>query len=376
MQLYLKFTLETNEFLSPPASPVTIVPTTPLPRLSTLRLIGSVNPDFAIDKIIWAAPGGISIMKSEAKPNTGTVAKLPQVQKSDNGAYVCMVRPWDSNNTIFPFNVDVTVDGEWLFFSSIDCWNGLQFQTFQLQRYLFKHPVSTILQSIYFYKSFSKVYCGSALAFILLRTLCSSHLCILHPPPHPTSCFLASLLSTVNSVASFTNLTHGEWLCNRAVWNSCVSSLLIRRSRMPGQLSTSEHNPYCCRNFSFQFTLSYYSVLSLCLQLTLHPASFSSDFPVELLACTVLLFLHFCFFVLCLSDFFFLTLWFLSCFLIVCRSFNLHCHSGTDILYSNLSWGPGGLCSAILAPSRLQEAEKYDADVPLWQVEGFHMGGS
>lgn len=123
-------------------------------------------------------------------------------------------------------------------------------------------------------------------------------------PPHPTSCFLASLLSTVNSVASFANRTHGEWLCNRAVWNSCVSSLLIRQSRMPGQLSTSEHNPHCCRNFSFQFTLSYYSVLSLCLQLTLHPASFSSEFPVELLTCTVLHFLHFCFFVLCLSDFF------------------------------------------------------------------------
>lgn len=247
-----------------------------------------------------------------------------------------------------------------------------------------RHSSCSVIYSSILYPQFFKVFTFinhfqkstvDLHTFILLRTLCSSHLCILHPPP-PTSCFLASLLSTVNSVASFTNLTHGEWLCNRAVWNSCVSSLLIRRSRMPGQLSTSEHNPYCCRNFSFQFTLSYYSVLSLCLQLTLHPASFSSDFPVELLACTVLLFLHFCFFVLCLSDFFFLTLWFLSCFLIVCRSFNLHCHSGTDILYSNLSWGPGGLCSAILAPSRLQEAEKYDADVPLWQVEGFHMGGS
>lgn len=73
---------------------------------------------------MWAAPRGISIMKSEEKPNTGTVAKLPQVQKSDNGTYVCIVRPRDSNNTIFSFNVDVTVDGEWLFFSSIACWNG------------------------------------------------------------------------------------------------------------------------------------------------------------------------------------------------------------------------------------------------------------
>lgn len=52
-------------------------------------------------------------MKSEKKPNTGTVAKLPQLQTSDNGAYVCMVHPWgNSSNNLFAFNVDVTVDGE------------------------------------------------------------------------------------------------------------------------------------------------------------------------------------------------------------------------------------------------------------------------
>lgn len=52
-------------------------------------------------------------MKSEMKPDTGTVAKVPQIQKNDSGAYVCMVRPWStSRNIVFPFNVEVTVDGE------------------------------------------------------------------------------------------------------------------------------------------------------------------------------------------------------------------------------------------------------------------------
>ncbi|XP_045899644.1 g6f-like isoform X2 [Micropterus dolomieu] len=91
---------------------VTVVPAAPIPQYSTLRLIASVNPDFAITKITWVAPGGLS-MKSEKKLNTGTVAKLPQIQTSDNGAYVCMVHPWgNSSNSLFAFNVDVTVDAD------------------------------------------------------------------------------------------------------------------------------------------------------------------------------------------------------------------------------------------------------------------------
>ncbi|KAF3692103.1 hypothetical protein EXN66_Car007779 [Channa argus] len=89
---------------------VTIVPAAPIPQLSTLRFIASVNPDFAITKITWKAPGGIS-MKSEKMPNTGTVAKLPRVRNRDNGVYVCTVHPWaNSSTSFFTFNVKVTVD--------------------------------------------------------------------------------------------------------------------------------------------------------------------------------------------------------------------------------------------------------------------------
>lgn len=112
---YLKrniFTSSSSYFLCPPSTTVTVVPAAPIPQYSTLRLIASVNPDFAITKITWVAPGGLS-MKSEKKLNTGTVAKLPQIQTNDNGAYVCMVHPWgNSSNSLFAFNVDVTVDGE------------------------------------------------------------------------------------------------------------------------------------------------------------------------------------------------------------------------------------------------------------------------
>ncbi|XP_076593329.1 g6f-like [Chaetodon auriga] len=89
---------------------VTVVPAAPILQHSTLRLIASVSPDFAITKITWAAPDGISI-KSERKTKVGTVAKLPQVQTGDNGAYVCMVHPrGNSSSKLFAFNVDVTVD--------------------------------------------------------------------------------------------------------------------------------------------------------------------------------------------------------------------------------------------------------------------------
>ncbi|XP_051262044.1 g6f-like isoform X1 [Dicentrarchus labrax] len=91
---------------------VTVVPPAPILQHSTLRLIASVTPDFAATKITWAAPGGIS-MKSEKKPKTGTVAKLPQVQIVDSGAYICMVHPQgNSSSTLFAFNVDVTIDDD------------------------------------------------------------------------------------------------------------------------------------------------------------------------------------------------------------------------------------------------------------------------
>lgn len=52
-------------------------------------------------------------MKSVKIKNTGSVAKVPQVQSSDDGAYVCTVRLWgNSSHTPFAFHVNVIVDGE------------------------------------------------------------------------------------------------------------------------------------------------------------------------------------------------------------------------------------------------------------------------
>ncbi|XP_070691084.1 g6f-like [Pempheris klunzingeri] len=91
---------------------VTVYPPAPIPQQSTLRLIARVNPDFAITKITWASPDGQS-MKTEKNANKGTVAKLPLVQSSDSGAYVCMVRPTgNSSKALFAFNVNMTVDAD------------------------------------------------------------------------------------------------------------------------------------------------------------------------------------------------------------------------------------------------------------------------
>ncbi|XP_026173276.1 g6f-like isoform X2 [Mastacembelus armatus] len=89
---------------------VTVTPAPPIPQLSTLQLIASVNPVFASNTITWAGPGGI-FMRSEKTPNTGTVAKLPQLQYSDGGVYICTVHPLgNSSRSFFTFNVDVTLD--------------------------------------------------------------------------------------------------------------------------------------------------------------------------------------------------------------------------------------------------------------------------
>ncbi|XP_063734389.1 g6f-like isoform X2 [Eleginops maclovinus] len=88
---------------------VTVVPPAPVPRRSTLRLTAHVFPDYAVTQITWAAPSG-TIMKSERKPKTSVLAKLPQMEDSDSGAYVCTVYPWgNSSNSFLAFNVNVTL---------------------------------------------------------------------------------------------------------------------------------------------------------------------------------------------------------------------------------------------------------------------------
>ncbi|CAJ1062577.1 uncharacterized protein LOC109995383 isoform X1 [Xyrichtys novacula] len=97
---------------------VTVEPAMPIPQQGTLRLKASVNPDFAITQITWVAPGGLP-MKSESS-NKGTMTKVPMVQSSDKGGYVCMVHPLgNSSSPLLPFKVDVTVADEVVSFNSI-----------------------------------------------------------------------------------------------------------------------------------------------------------------------------------------------------------------------------------------------------------------
>lgn len=96
----------------PLLSPVTVLPTGPIPQGSTLQLVASVHPDFAASKIHWVKPAAV-FMRSETVPKAGTVAKMPQVQLSDKGPYICMVHPsGNSSSGLFAFNIDVSVDGE------------------------------------------------------------------------------------------------------------------------------------------------------------------------------------------------------------------------------------------------------------------------
>ncbi|KAM6910070.1 g6f-like [Xenentodon cancila] len=90
---------------------VYIYPSAPIPQHSTLRLIAKISPDMAITKFTWTAPGDIP-MRSEKMPNTGTVAKLPQIQNADGGTYVCTVYTLSNSTKVLTANVDVTVDAD------------------------------------------------------------------------------------------------------------------------------------------------------------------------------------------------------------------------------------------------------------------------
>ncbi|XP_029359919.1 g6f-like isoform X1 [Echeneis naucrates] len=88
---------------------VSVIPTPPIPQYSILQLIASVNPSIGVSKIIWVTPAGTH-MKSEKILKTGTVAKLPMIQITDSGAYVCIVHPGgNSTRKFFAFNVNVSV---------------------------------------------------------------------------------------------------------------------------------------------------------------------------------------------------------------------------------------------------------------------------
>ncbi|XP_053287883.1 g6f-like isoform X2 [Pleuronectes platessa] len=91
---------------------VTVLPSPIIPVHSTLRMNARVTPEMAVDKITWTSPDGITI-KSEKTTNKETEAKLPLVQYTDNGVYVCTVHPWGkSSSPIFPFSVNVTITAD------------------------------------------------------------------------------------------------------------------------------------------------------------------------------------------------------------------------------------------------------------------------
>lgn len=98
-------------FLPPTSSPVSIFPSATLPQYSTLRLMAEVSPAYAVSEVTWLSPGGTPLRL--ARRSWGVVAKLPQILPTDQGVYICQVYPrGNSSNPMFPFTVDLRVDGE------------------------------------------------------------------------------------------------------------------------------------------------------------------------------------------------------------------------------------------------------------------------
>ncbi|XP_024917068.1 g6f-like isoform X2 [Cynoglossus semilaevis] len=90
---------------------VQILPSPVVTQQSTLQLSASVQPDVAVSKITWSTPHGTT-MKSEKNKKSSTEAKLPRLQSSEGGIYVCTVSTWNNNNnnstsSVFRVRVDI-----------------------------------------------------------------------------------------------------------------------------------------------------------------------------------------------------------------------------------------------------------------------------
>ncbi|CAB1334209.1 unnamed protein product [Coregonus sp. 'balchen'] len=97
---------------------VSMFPSATLPQNSTLRLMAEVSPASAISEVTWLSPGGTPLRLS--RRSGGVVAKLPQIRLTDQGVYICQVYPRGNSSTaLFPFTVDVLVDGPQISMASL-----------------------------------------------------------------------------------------------------------------------------------------------------------------------------------------------------------------------------------------------------------------
>lgn len=73
--------------------------------------MAEVNPASAVSEVTWLSPGGTPLRL--ARRSGGGIAKLPQILPTDQGVYICQVYPRGNSSTpMFPFTVDLRVDGE------------------------------------------------------------------------------------------------------------------------------------------------------------------------------------------------------------------------------------------------------------------------
>ncbi|XP_053737305.1 g6f-like isoform X2 [Synchiropus splendidus] len=85
---------------------VTVIPSMPIPQTSTLQLMAEFEPNFALSQVTWISPGGLTL-KSEMESGR-TIAKLPWVDITDEGVYICNVisRAY-SIDSLFKIAVDI-----------------------------------------------------------------------------------------------------------------------------------------------------------------------------------------------------------------------------------------------------------------------------
>ncbi|XP_041963970.1 g6f-like isoform X6 [Alosa sapidissima] len=90
---------------------ITVVPESPVPEDTTVRLTAQVTPLYAVSIATWLSPAGVALRSERGGVLGGQMTKLPRFNRSHQGIYTYTIRPHgNSRPSTFQFAVSITAD--------------------------------------------------------------------------------------------------------------------------------------------------------------------------------------------------------------------------------------------------------------------------
>ncbi|XP_076135606.1 g6f-like [Alosa pseudoharengus] len=90
---------------------ITVVPESPVPEDTTVRLTAQVTPLYAVSIATWLSPAGVALRSERGGVLGGQMTKLPRFNRIHQGIYTYTTRPHgNSRLSTFQFAVSITAD--------------------------------------------------------------------------------------------------------------------------------------------------------------------------------------------------------------------------------------------------------------------------